>query len=94
MGEYESVKYREQQEIRTFLKKLQHITFYPRKEKVLHESPTISVTIKYVDGTEKCIDIAGVSALITEMSADKKINKELSKFYYVNPLWIRGLINN
>ena len=91
LGEYESVRYADQQEIKALLNKLQCVNFYSQKEKMLHESPTISLTIKYVDGKKKNIDVAGISALITEISAENKINTESSKFYYVNPLWIKML---
>ena len=85
------IKCDDEASIITMERKLRKINFYPSEIEYLSESPLKHIIIKYKDGTRKDIEISGKEAMYVVTSADGKIIKELSKFYYVNPLDISRL---
>ena len=81
------------EEIKKVERKIRQINFYPSNDKTpLQESPTMSIIINYKDGIKKSINMVENRVLMVMQSNDGTILKEQSRFYYVNPLEVRFLI--
>lgn len=80
-----------EKEIKNMEHKLRKINFYHSNMQHLQESPEYSIIIIYNNGIRKEINVAGLKVLIVVWSESGYIEKELSKFYYVNPLAIQCL---
>ena len=80
--QYTSVK-----DIKNIENKIRKINFYHiNSDKPLQESPTMSIIIKFKDGSRKNIDIVGCHVLISDISQDGILSGD---FYYVNPYEVR-----
>lgn len=75
------------EDLKKIEKNLKKIKFYPTKNITpLQQSPTMSIKIKFKDGSRKVIDMVEERVLISCITKDDEI---LSNFYYVNPWEVR-----
>lgn len=77
-------------DIKRIEKRIRHVNFYRTKETRLHESPTSSIRIRYKDGKQKHIDIAGGLVLISIKNSSGEFEMDKSKFYSVSlfDIWL------
>lgn len=80
------ITYNTNEDIKEFEHKLRGINFYPAHSEYLPESPEYSITITYENGNRKHINIIGFNAMMAVQIEKESVIKELTKFYYVNPL--------
>lgn len=89
LGEYKNIKYTDKNEIKNIVKKIKHVNFYYSSMNQLQESPTSSILIKYSNGNEKLIYIAGFNVFITNESKNGDI--EEIGFFFINPISIKRI---
>ena len=84
LGEYEVKEYVDYEDIKDISQKLQELKFYSTSKEKLQESPIASICVLYMDGSKKRVSIAGMMALIENITIDNEISE--GNIYYINPI--------
>ena len=88
IGEYKTQVYTDEYIIKSIVRKLHYINFYPISNYKFQESPTHCISINYQDGKVKKIRIAGMFVRIVE---EKDFYEQAKGVYLMNPFalnWI------
>lgn len=91
LGEYEVKEYVDYEDIKNVSQKLQKLRFYPSKNQKLQESPTASLYILYMNGSKKIVKIAGMMALIKNVTSNNGTSEVNESIYYINPISIKAI---
>lgn len=92
LGKHEVKEYVNYEDIKNISQKLQKLRLYPaKKDQRLQESPTASIYILYMNGSKKIVDIAGMMAMIKNITSNNGTSEGNGSIYYINPISVKAI---